>query len=68
MKLMICGFGRVGLAFAELLLQKRPLLQDKYGLDEHVEGALLDSFHRRQTLPAEEWELVDLPAVRDKPQ
>lgn len=33
MKLMICGFGRVGRACAELLLQKRPLLQDKYGLD-----------------------------------
>ena len=41
MKLMICGFGRVGRAFAELLLQKHLLLQDKYGLDVSV-GAVVD--------------------------
>lgn len=41
MKLMICGFGLVGRAFAELFLQKRPLLQDKYGLDVSV-GAVVD--------------------------
>lgn len=41
MKLMICGFGRVGRAFAQLLLEKRPLLQDKYGLDAPV-GAVVD--------------------------
>lgn len=59
MKLMICGFGRVGRAFAESLLQKRSLLQDKYGLDVSV-GAVVDllgasvELGESQPLPLEE--------------
>jgi len=59
MKLMICGFGRVGQAFAELLLQKRPLLQDKYGLNVSVGAVVASSgasveLDESQPLPLEE--------------
>lgn len=59
MKLMICGFGRVGRAFAELLLEKRLLLQDKYGLNASV-SAVVDllgasvELDESQPLPLEE--------------
>jgi len=36
----LLGFGNVGRAFARLLLEKRPELQQRYGLDVRVVGIM----------------------------
>jgi homoserine dehydrogenase len=39
-RMVICGFGRVGQAFADLLLRKEKALEENYGLDLRVVGAV----------------------------